>query len=152
MQESGRFRGLIAAGVLLGLSGAAMAQWVMVARHAVGRIEQMQQSAPAGGASYDVATVIVEVDPGKVFDTIKRMVGNNTQVKVTRTDDARRSVEFTDGKQIAGIQVNALGEKLSQLMVSSAHPGVASSTTSTIVERILSVCKELNVACQRAAS
>ena len=30
-------------------------------------------------------------------------------------------------------------------MVSTAHPGIATSTTSTIVERILNVCKELGV-------
>jgi len=128
----------------------------MLARHAVGRIEQMQQSAPqtasGAGASYDVATVIVEVAPDKVFDTVQRMLGKNTEVKVTRTDAARRSVEFTDGRQIGGIQVNTLGDSLSQLMISTAHPGITTSTTSTIVERVLNVCRELGVTCQRAQS
>ena len=156
MQRMNPLRGLLAGAMLLGLSGLAAAQWVMLARHAVGRIEQMQQSAPSSaagtGASYDVATVIVEVAPDKVFDTIQRMLGKNTEVKVTRTDAAKRSVEFTDGKQIGGIQVNTLGDSLSQLMISTAHPGIATSTTSTIVERVLNVCKALNVACQRAQS
>jgi hypothetical protein len=61
-------------------------------------------------------------------------------------------VEFTDGRQIGGIQVNVMGDSLAQLMVSTAHPGIPTSTTSTIVERILNVCKELGVSCQRAAS
>lgn len=141
-------------GLLLVLSGVASAQWVMLARHAVGRVEQMQQSAPptasGAGASYDVATVIVEVAPDKVFDTVQRLLGKNTAVKVTRTDAARRSVEFTDGRQIGGIQVNMLGDNLSQLLVSTAHPGITTSTTSTIVERILGVCRELTVTCQPA--
>ncbi len=158
MQRSNHiFRSLVAGGVLLGLSGVAAAQWVMLARHAVGRIEQMQQAAPktadgAAGASYDMATVIVEVAPDKVFDKIQVMLGKNTALKITRTDAAKRSVEFTDGKQIGGIQVNTLGDNLSQLMISTAHPGIATSTTSTIVERILNVCKELGVQCQRAQS
>jgi hypothetical protein len=156
MQTSKHWRSLCIGGVLLGLSGVAAAQWVFIARQAIGRVEQMQQSsqqaAGGAGASYDVATVIVEVAPAKVFDTVKNLLSKNTEVKVTRTDDARRSVEFTDGKQIGGIQVNTLGDNLSQLMVSTAHPGVAVSTTSTIVERILSVCKELGVNCQRSGS
>jgi len=152
MQRSKRLRGLVAASVLLGLSGVAAAQWVMLARMAVGRVEQMQQSAPKGGASYDVATVIVEVAPAEVFATVKRLLAQNTQVSVTRTDDAKRAVEFTDGAQIGGIQVSTMGDNLSQLLISTAHPGIATSTTSTIVDRVLSVCKELKVSCQRAAS
>lgn len=147
-------RSLVAASVLLGLSGVAAAQWVMLARAVVGRVEQMQQTAPpsaaGAGASYDVATVIVEVAPSKVFDTVQVMLGKNTALKITRADAAKRSVEFTDGKQIGGIQVNTMGDNLSQLLISTAHPGITTSTTSTIVERILAVCKELNVQCQPA--
>jgi hypothetical protein len=143
-------------GMLLLATGTAAAQWVFLARQAIGRVEQMQQSsqqaAGGSGASYDVATVIVDVAPAKVFDTVKSMLGKNTEVRVTKTDDARRSVEFTDGRQIGGIQVNVLGDNLAQLMVSTAHPGVSSSTTSTIVERILNVCRELGVSCQRSGS
>ncbi len=84
------------------------------------------------------------VAPAKVFDTLKSMLG--------KTDEARRSVEFTDGRQIGGIQVSPLGDSLAQLMVSTAHPGIATSTSSTIVERILNVCRELGVSCQRAGS
>ena len=76
------------------------------------------------GAAYDVASVIIEVPPAKVFDTVKSMLGKNTEVRVTKTDEARRSVEFTDGRQIGGIQVSQLGDNLSQLMVSTAHPGI----------------------------
>ena len=140
--------------LLLGASGLAAAQWVFLARQAVGRVEQMQQSsaqaAGGAGASYDVATVIVEVPAAKVFDTVKSMLGRNTELRVTQTDDTRRSVQFTDGRQIGGIQVSVLGDGLSQLLVSTAHPGVPASATSTIVERILGVCRELEVRCERA--
>jgi hypothetical protein len=151
-----KLRSWIVGGFLLATSGLAAAQWVFLARQAIGRVEQMQQSSQqaAGGvgASYDVATVIVDVPAGKVFDTVKSTLAKNTEVRVTKTDDARRSVEFTDGRQIDGIQVNVVGDNLAQLMVSTAHPGIPTSTTSTIVERILNVCKELGVSCQRAGS
>ncbi len=143
-------------GLLLTASGLAAAQWVFLARQAIGRVEQMQQSsaqaAGGTGASYDVAAVIVEVPAARVFDTVKSLLAKNTQVSVTKTDEARRSVEFTDGRQIGGIQVNVLGDSLAQLMVSTAHPGVPASTTSTIVERILEVCRELGASCQRAGT
>jgi hypothetical protein len=155
MQTSTLWRSLCIGTVLLGLSGMAAAQWVFLARQAVGRVEQMQQSAKTASgdtAAYDVATVIVEVPPAKVYDTVKGMLGKSTEVKVTKTDDARRSVEFTDGRQIGGIQVNMLGDNLAQLLVSTAHPGVPASATATIVERILNVCRELGVNCQRSGS
>jgi hypothetical protein len=43
-----------------------------------------------------------------VFATVTRLLGQNTEVKVTKTDASKRSVEFTDGKQIGRIQVNTL--------------------------------------------
>ena len=115
----------------------------------------MQQSSPAAGggvgAAYDVATVIVEVEPDKVFGAVMQRLKRNPQLKVTSVDAAKRSVEFSDGTQIGGIQVSALGDKLSQLLVSTAHPGIAASTTAKIVDRVIAVCDELGVSCQRAA-
>jgi hypothetical protein len=97
---------------------------VPLARQAIGRVEQMQPSsalaASGTGASYDVASVIIEVSPAKVFDKLTSMLGKNTEVRVTKTDEARRSAEFTDGRQIGGIQVSQLGDNVEQLMVSSA--------------------------------
>ena len=154
-----RVRFLLVGFALSAMCSMAAAQWVFLARHAIGRVEQMQQSAEPGsagggssGASYDVASVIVEVAPQKVFDKVKSMLAKNTGVQITRTDEARHSIEFTDGKQIGGIQVHSLGDQLAQLMVSTAHPGITTSTTSTIVQRILAVCSELGVVCQRAGS
>lgn len=148
-------RSALLAALLAGACGAAAAQWVFLARHAIGRIEQMQQSSPAAGggvgAAYDVATVIVEVEPDKVFGAVMQRLKRNPQLKVTSVDAAKRSVEFSDGTQIGGIQVSALGDKLSQLLVSTAHPGVSTSETAKIVDRVIAVCDELGVSCQRAA-
>ena len=152
MQRPPHFHGLVAGSVLLALASVADAQALFLARRAIGRIEQMAQSSPTTGAAYDVATVIVEVTADKVFETVKRLLAQNTQLRVTRSDDARRSIEFTDGTQIGGIQVNPLNDQLSQLLISTAHPGITTSTTSKIVARIMDVCRELNVACHPGGS
>lgn len=149
------FRPTIGA-MLLAASGIAAAQWVFVARQAIGRVEHMTQSSPAGaggaGSAYDVATVIIEVAPDKVFDAVKSRLGRSTEVRLTKSDDARRSVEFTDGSRIGGIQVSALGDNVAQLLISTAQPGNMASPTSTLVERILEVCRELGVSCQKSGS
>ena len=145
-------------GLLLTLAASAQAQALFLARKAIGRVEQMTQSAPAGnasgttGASYDVATVIVEVAPDKVYAATARLLGQNAALRITRSDPARRSITFSKGAQIGGIQVNELGENLSQLLVSTAHSGTPEMNSAAIVAHILDVCRQLDVACQRPES
>ena len=48
-------------------SGVAQAQWALVAKRAIGRVEQMsQQSKDASGPSYDSAAVMLEAPADKV--------------------------------------------------------------------------------------
>ena len=95
-------RSALLAAALAGACGAAAAQWVFLARQAIGRVEQMQQSsrsaAGGAGAAYDVASVIVEVEPDKVFGAVLQRLNRNEEVKVTHVDAAKRSVEFSDGR------------------------------------------------------
>lgn len=147
---------LAIAGLLLALAGAAQAQALFVARKAIGRIEQLTQSSPpaasSAGASYDVATVIVDVAPDKVFATTLRLLGENRQLRVTRSDEVKRSIDFAKGTQIGGIQVSDLGENLSQLLVSTAHSGAPEMNSQAIVGHILDVCRQLKVVCERSPS
>src|SRR5215831_19861123 len=93
------------------ISTLAEAQWVMIARRAVGRVEQMsQQSQQPDGASYDSAAVMIEAPVDKVYAAVVRGLANNTQgVKVTTENVTERLIQFTNGQQIAGIKVSALG-------------------------------------------
>lgn len=145
-------RALLLSGFLLALGAGAAAQAIFLARHVIGRVEKMSQSSPQTGAAYDVATVIVEVPPDKVFSTVERLLAKNPQARVTHTDAAKRSVEFTDGVHIGGIQVNQLGDKVSQLLVSTARTGNAAPLAPSLVERVLNVCRELKVGCELAGS
>jgi hypothetical protein len=129
----------------------AQAQWVFLARHAVGRIEQMSQTSPKGDTQFDTATVIVDVPVDRVFETVQRSVRTAPGITVTREDTTARRVEFTDGKRNAGIQAVSLGDSLTQLMVSSAHTVGPDSPTSQIVERIVTVCRQMGVECSRGS-
>lgn len=140
--------------VILGLSALfaaqpAQAQWVMVARHAIGKVEQMSQS-QANGASYDAAAVMIEAPADKVYAAVVNGVRKREGIKITSEDASMRSIQFTNGAQIAGIKVSVLGDNLSHLLVSSAHTGPDSNAATMVSDSILRVCKEMNVECSRA--
>ncbi|MEO8755300.1 MAG: hypothetical protein ABI624_21775, partial [Casimicrobiaceae bacterium] len=68
MQASFRPAVIVLGIAALFASSIAEAQWVMLARRAVGRVEQMSQQSPqAGGANYDAAAVMLEAPADKVF-------------------------------------------------------------------------------------
>jgi hypothetical protein len=137
---------------LLLLSGMAEAQWVMLARHAVGRVEQMsQQSQQAGGASYDSAAVMLEAPASKVYAAVLKGLQNNTQgLTITREDPTQGLVQFTNGQQIAGIKVSAVGDGLTHMMISSAHTGSQPNAAALVTNAVLRVCTDMNVECSQA--
>ncbi|MEP7329619.1 MAG: hypothetical protein ABI777_10440 [Betaproteobacteria bacterium] len=130
----------------------AQAQWVMVARHVLGRVEQMSQQAPqVGGASYDSAAVMIEVPADKVYAAVLRGVQNNPQgVKITREDATERVVQFTNGAQVAGIKLSAVGDNVTHLLISSAHTGNQPDAAALVLNNVLRVCKDMNVQCSQA--
>ncbi len=156
MRTTVKQRQLIVAGVLLALAGAAQAQAIFLARKAIGRIEQMTQSSPApnagAGVSYDVATVIVDVAPDKVYAAAARRIGENSALRVTRSDAAKRSIDFSKGTQIGGIQVSALGDNVAQLLISTARNGTSEMDAAGIVGHVLDICRQLDVVCQQSGS
>ena len=128
----------------------AEAQWVLVARRAVGRVEQMSQQQENNGASYDSAAVMLEAPMDKVFAAVMRGLGNRQDLKITKEDAAQGLVQFTNGQQIAGIKVSALGDNLSHLLISSAHSGQQPNAAALVSDSVLRVCKEMNVECSKA--
>lgn len=134
------------------LSTLAEAQWVMIARRAVGRVEQMsQQSQQPDGASYDSAAVMIDAPADKVYAAVLRGLANNEQgVKITSENPQQRVVQFTDGQQIAGIKVSALSDDLTHLLISSAHKGNQPDAAALVMNSVLRVCGEMKVECSRA--
>jgi hypothetical protein len=133
---------------LLLMTVASQAQWVAVARAVSGRIQQMQQKSADGQGGYDVAAVVIEASPQKVYETaIKRLQAHSAQVRVIEQNARKRVVSFTNGAQTASLQANPLGDKLTQLVVASTLDPAEPGATSLVVKSIQNVCTELKVEC-----
>lgn len=135
-------------GFLVVSSIAVQAQWVAVARHVSGRIQQMSQKGANGQGGYDVATVVIEAPAQKVYETaIARLNAHAAAVKIIENDARRRTVAFTNGDQTASLQANPLSDKITQLVVASTLDPSQPSATSLVVKSIQNVCAELKVEC-----
>ena len=137
---------------LLAISSIAEAQWAMVARRAMGRVEQMsQQSQQPGGASYDSAAVMLEAPASKVYAAVLKGLQNKTQgLTITREDPRQGLVQFTNGQQIAGIKVSPIGDEVTHMMISSAHSGNQPNAAGLVLNAVLRVCKDMSVECSQA--
>jgi len=126
---------------------------IFVARRAIGRVEQMsQQSQQSNGAGYDSATVMLEAPAQKVFATAVNALqrARDKGITVTSVDEQQMVVQFTNGQQVAGMKISALGERLSQMLITSAHTGTQSNAAALVSNSVLRVCQEMNVECSRA--
>ncbi len=93
------------------------AQWVMAAHAAKNRIQQMKQKSSNGG--YDVAIVLLEAAPTAVYDKTLKTLQTHLDVKITKNDSKNGRIEISKGQMVAGFQITALGDKLTQLVIAS---------------------------------
>jgi len=141
--------------VLVGLAATMLpfapadAQWVFVARKALGRIQHMrEESQEAGRPGYDFATVILDAPADKVFATALEMARKNTAVRVLMQDPGQRRLQVAEGDRTATLNVVPFNEDVSQLLIAGqAGPG-EDSTASRVVQAVLRVCKEMNKRCE----
>ena len=148
-------RGIVAGTVaILAASAVAEAQAaIFLARRVIGRVETMSQQSPqASGASYDSSAVMLEAPAQKVFatavDALKRAQAQG--ITVTRVDNTEMLVQFTNGQQIAGMKISSLGDKLSHMLITSAHAGQQPNAAALVSDSVLRVCSEMKVECSRA--
>lgn len=140
-----------AAGVALAaISTVADAQWALIARRAIGRVEQMSQQ-QSNGASYDSAAVMLDAPAEKVYAAVLRGLQNAQGITITREDPPARLVQFTNGQQIAGIKVSPLSDDVTHMLISSAHTGDQPDAAALVLNAVLRVCKDMNVECSQAS-
>ena len=127
----------------------AQAQWVFVARKALGRIEHMREGQQGGGApAYDFATVLLDAPAERVFATALEMARKNRSVHVVMQDPAQRRFQIAQGDRTATFNVVPFGDDVSQLLIAGhAGPG-ENATTPRVVEAVLRVCREMGKHCQ----
>src|SRR5580693_8159232 len=111
--------GLLAASVPIIPNSEAATPWALIARRAIGRVEQLSQAPKGEQPGFDVATVILNADATKVYSTAVDLLRKNQTVHVVAEDVTHRTVEFSNGKRSAGITVSDLGTRLSQILVAS---------------------------------
>jgi hypothetical protein len=126
------------------VSASAEAQWVFVARKAMGRIRQMQ------GGHADVAAVMLDAAADEVYGKALSTIEAGRGLKVTKKDGASRTVAFSDGERKAMLQVEELNEGVSEILISASPAEGGQGTGSLVVERIMEICKEVKVECRPA--
>ena len=132
-------------------SGLAEAQWVFLGRKAVGAIRQMSGSPKSGqGNGYDSASVLLDASAEKVYQKALAIITANMAYQITQKNDQALTLEFTDGKIIAGLQVNSFEERLSQLLIVSNSAPAEKSGSSLVVNGVLRICKEMEIHCEVA--
>ena len=144
----------LSAGLFLALTflflstGGAHAQWVFVARKVIGKVETMTQSKQQSGAPrYDVATVLLEANPAKIYQTVLTTIASHPDYKIVQRNDATMQLEVTNGKLSAGVHVIAMQDKLAQLVIASVIPPNGPSVTSFAVGNVLRICAQMKVVC-----
>ncbi len=141
-------RGVVLALLAVATVTAAHAQWVMVARAVSGRIQRMEQQRTATNGGYDVASVILEAQADKVYDTaLKALKAHSPEVTITDNDAKKMIIKFTNGQQNASLQATSLGPKVTQLMIASNAVENGQTGTSIVLQGVLKVCKDMNVTC-----
>ena len=128
------------------LTTAVQAQWVLAAHAAKNQITRLTQRSGSGG--FDVATVVIDADPSKVYDRTLERLKTHPELTITKEDKQMGIINIQKGQQVLSFQVNALGDKVTQMIVAS---GVGKSKepdqTSAVVVAIIKVCTEFSITC-----
>lgn len=148
MKASLRAAGLALA-TFAGACGVAEAQWALVARKAAGVVRQMtSEASESQAAGYDVATVLLDARADHVYRKALEVLGDSRDLRTTRRDDRALTVEFTDGRLQAGLQVSALDEHVSQLVIASTTTRESRGGASLVLNNVLRVCRQAGVHCE----
>jgi len=136
---------------LMLMSNFAYSQWVFVARHAIGRIEQVTQNQPSPNQPpTEVVTVILDAPARRVFNVALNTIQKNQNVNLVSSDPEKMSLKISQDDQMATLSIQSLGDDTAQMIViGTAVPGQSPQTT-RIVDGVMRLCGELQKSCQLA--
>lgn len=126
-------------------------QWVFVARHAIGRIEQVTQNQPAPNQPpTEVVTVILDAPAQRVFDVAINTIQKNQNVNLVSMDQQKLTIKISQEDQVATLAVKPLSDDTSQLVIiGTAVPGQSPQTT-RIADGVMRICSNLGKTCNLA--
>lgn len=126
----------------------ARAQWVFVARKALGKIQTLTQKENTGAPGYSVATVILTGKADKVYEIALKTAQSSPKAKLTYQDPATHTLELAAGGQVVGLRVSQVDSQKVQILIASvASPGKPDATPAA-VDATLRVCKEMGATCE----
>ncbi len=126
----------------------APAQWVFVARKALGKIQTMNQKEKTGAPGYSVATVILTGKVDNVYAIALKSAESSPKARLTHQDPATHTLEFAVGDQIAGLRVSQVDSQKVQILIASAASPGRPDATPAAVEATLRICKEMGATCE----
>lgn len=121
--------------------------WGLIAKRAVGKVEQIVQEPANGQPRVQVATVILDAPANKIYETAIATIKKNQNVKISAQNDAGRSVQVTDGTHQATLTVKSMAEDVSQLVVVATDTNPQDKTTTRVVQTVLRICQEMKKQC-----
>jgi hypothetical protein len=143
---------LIAMAALTLIPNFAFSQWVFVARHAIGRIEQVTQNQLAPNQPpTEVVTVILDAPAQRIFNVALNTIQKNQNVNLVSSDPQKMTLKISQEDQMATLSIQSLSDDTAQLIiVGTAAPGQSPQTT-RIVDGVMRLCGELQKSCQLAS-
>ena len=137
---------------VVAVTAPAHAQWVMAARHIAGRINEMTQDDQTGKPAYQFATVILDAPANNVFAAVINVVSSNRAVTIVSRDDAALRLKVAEGSKNASLNVIALSDDTSELLIAgTAASSPSDPSVSRVVAAILRVCADMHKTCSVGA-
>jgi hypothetical protein len=135
---------------MLLVPSAARAQWVFVARKALGKIQTMSQKEKTGSPGYSVAEVVLSGNAEKVYAAALKAAQSSPKARLTQQDAKTHTLEFTAEGQVFGLRVSQVDSKAVHILIASAVPPGQPDATSAVVDATLRICKEMGAVCEVA--
>jgi hypothetical protein len=129
----------------------AFSQWVFVARHVIGKIEQVTQNqSTPDQPSTEVVTVILDAPAQRVFDVAIKTIQEKQNVSIINLDPKKLTIKISKSEQVSTLAIRLLSEDTSELIiVGSVVPGQKPQTTK-IVDEVMRLCNALGKDCKLA--
>jgi hypothetical protein len=149
--SAGRMTLFVAIITVLLMPEVAFSQWVFVARHAIGRIEQVTQSQSSPNqAPTEVVTVILDAPAQRIFDVAVNAIQKNQNISIVDFDQPKMTIKISQGDQVASLSIKQFSKDTAQLIiVGTAAPGQIPQTT-RIVDGVMRLCADLGKECKLA--
>ncbi|MBN9510766.1 MAG: hypothetical protein J0I21_16860 [Alphaproteobacteria bacterium] len=127
--------------------GFAQTPWVLLARRALGKVQQLTQDQNGKTPGFEVATVLLDAPAARVYATAVAMVRRNQAVQIVGEDPAHYRLQIAQGPRQGSLSVTPLGENLSQIMIAANVIAGQDSTASRMTDAVLRVCREMHKQC-----